>query len=112
MRMLTDHAVIKCGHNGIVTNQASQRFVTVRGVAVLIADDPVGRSIVACPNYGLGRKPCTNTRAVRTGYSTFVTVSGHAVCLDTLVGVTDGVDVEVVLYTVRDPAQSLVEAAS
>lgn len=112
MKLLTDRAVIKCGHDGIVSNQASQHFVTIQGVPVLIADDPVGRNIVACPNYGMGRKPCTSTQAVRTGYSTFVTISGHTVCLDTLVGVTDGVDVQVVLYTVRDPAQTLVEAGS
>lgn len=112
MKLLTDQAVIKCGHQGRVRNQPSQHFVTIQGEPVLIADDPVGRTIIACPNYGIGRKPCTTTQAVQTGYSTFVSISAHAVCLDTLVGVTDGVDVQIVKYTVSDPAQSLVEAAS
>lgn len=112
MNLLVDHAVLKCGHDGIVQNKPSQQFVTIQGAPVLIADDPVGRNIVACPNYGIGRKPCTNTQAVRTGYSTFVSISGHAVCLDTVVGLTDGVDVQPVEYTVRQPGQTLVEAAS
>lgn len=112
MNLLTDRAVIKCGHQGRVQNQASQHFVTIQGEPVLIADDPVGRNIIACPNYGMGRKPCTTTLAVQTGYSTFVSISGHPVSLDTLVGLTDGVDVQIVQYTVCDPAQTLVEAAS
>jgi hypothetical protein len=112
VNILPDGSIVKCGHGGIVSNQASQKFVKVQGMPVLIADDPIGRSIVACPNYGIGRKPCTTTRAVRTGYSGFVSISGHPVCLDTLEGVTDGVDVQVVLYTVINAEQTLVTVAS
>jgi hypothetical protein len=112
MRCVTLRSVLKCGHDGMVQNRASQTFVTISQVPVLVSDDPVGRSIVACPNYGLNVKPCTTTRSVRTGYSAFVTVAGHAVCLDVLEGVTDGVDAQVVTYTVRDPRETFVDVAS
>jgi hypothetical protein len=112
VNLLVDRSVVKCGHNGVVQNRASQQFVTIQGMPVLVADDPVGRDIVACPNYGVGRKPCTTTLAVRTGYSAFVSVAGHAVCLDSLQGLTDGVDVQVVLYTVSSPGQTFVGASS
>jgi len=112
MKLLVDRGVVKCGHNGIVRNQASQHFVTIKHMPVLVSDDPVGRNIIACPNYGIGRKPCTKTMVVRVGYSRFLSINGHAVCLETVEGVTDGVDVQVVLYTVRAPGQTLVGAAS
>lgn len=110
MKVLTLDSVVRCGHDGTVRNAASQSFVTVRGVAVLVAEDPVGRPIVACPNYGLNVKPCTSTLAARTGYSTLVSVGGHAVVLDVLEGLTDGVDAQPVTYTVRDPRQGFVDA--
>jgi len=112
VNILPDGSIVKCGHGGIVANRASQTFVKVQGMPVLIEDDPVGRSISNCPNVGIGRKPCTTTRAVRTGYSGFVSINGHPVCLDTLVGVTDGVDVQIVLYTVINAEQTLVTVAS
>lgn len=112
MRLLTRASVVTCGHGGVVQNVPSQQHVTIGGVPVLVEDDPVGRVVLACPNYGLSLKPCTTTRAVRTGYSTFVTVGGRPVCLDTLEGVTDGVDAQVVLYTLRDARQQLVGAGS
>lgn len=112
MNLLTEHSVVKCGHEGVVRLQASRRFVTVGGVPLLVAEDPVGRPIVACPNYGINVKPCTSTGAVGRGLSRFVTVDRRPVCLDTLEGVTDGVDVQVVHYTVRNPAQRLVAAGS
>ena len=113
MNLLVDQGVVKCAHDGSVQNRASQRFVTIQGMPVLIADDPVGRHIVACPNAGLNLKPCTTTHRVLSGYSTFVTVSGHAVCLETLEGVTDGVDAQPqVLYTVRRPGQTFVGAGA
>lgn len=112
MKALSKKAVIKCGHDGIVSVVASQQLVTVAGEPVLVQPDPQGRGIVACPNIGLSVKPCTSTLAVRTGYSGFVTVRGHAVCLDTVTGPTDGVDAQIVMYTVRRPGQTLVEVSS
>lgn len=112
MRLLTRRAVVKCGHDGVVSNRASQSFVTVDGEPVLVAPDPQGRAVVACPNYGLSVKPCTSTLVVTQGYSTLVQIAGSAVCLDTVTGPTDGVDAQVVRYTVRRPGQQLVEVSA
>lgn len=109
MLLVTSAAVVRCGHDARVRNVASKTWFTVMGAPVLVEADPVGRVVVACPNVGLNVKPCTRTLAVQTGYSTFVSVDGHALCLQTVVGPTDGVDAQVVLYTVRDPGQQLVE---
>jgi len=72
--------------------------------------DPVGRSISGCPNLPPMGKPCTNTLAVTAGYSTFIQIDGRAVCLDTVVGMTNGV--APVQYRVRSPAQELVDASA
>ncbi len=109
MRALVLDGVLRCGHDGVVASVASQSWVQIAGSPVLVDADPVGRSISLCPNVGVSIKPCTVTLAVRTGYSTFVRIDHHAVCLDTVVGFTDGTPPGTVDYTVRDPGQHLVE---
>jgi hypothetical protein len=110
MEWVTAQAVIKCAHDGGVENKPSQHWVTVQGVPVLVADDPEGRGITACPNYGPTIKPCAKTLKVATGYSTRVRIDGAPVVLSHLDGLTDGTPPGVVHYTVRDPGQRLVEA--
>lgn len=112
MLLLTQDAVLKCAHAGVVNNTTSQPFVTVGGRLVLVEPDPQSRSIGGCPNMGPTIKPCTNTLPVRGGYSTFVKVSGHAVCLDTVWGLTDGTPPGAVEYTVASPGQSFVSGAA
>jgi hypothetical protein len=110
MRWVTARAVVKCAHDGTVQNIASQKWVTVQGVPVLVEDDPEARTITACPNYGPVIKPCAKTLKVTAGYSTRVRIDGEPVVLATLDGLTDGTPPGVVHYTCRNPAQTFVEA--
>jgi hypothetical protein len=110
MEWLTLESVVKCEHDGRVTNQASQHWVTIGGVPVLVDADPEGRAIVACPNYGPIVKPCVQTLKVRVGYSDFIRVDGKRTVLSNLDGLTDGTPPGLVHYTNRDPKQRYVRA--
>ena len=112
MEWTTERSIIRCGHDGGVTVLASQRWVTVDGAAVLVADDPQGRAISGCPNVGPTMKPCTVTLRVARGYSDLIRVDGHAVVLSTLDGLTDGTVPGTVHYQVRNPRQSLVRSST
>ena len=112
MRLLLQRGVVRCGHDGKVANVASQTWVRVDGSPVLVQPDPVGRAIAMCPNVGLNIKPCTSTLVVREGYSGFVRIGGRPIALETVVGFTDGTPPGLVEYTVRDPGQDFVAAAS
>lgn len=112
MKILVQTGTLRCGHDGTVLNAARQGWVRVGGSAVLVADDPQGRTIVLCPNVGINIKPCTRTLVVQAGYSRFVRIDGHAVCLDTVQGYTDGTPPGSVKYTVRSAGQQLVGAPS
>jgi hypothetical protein len=103
-------SVIKCDHDGRVTNQATQRWVTISGIPVLVAEDPEGKTIVACPNYGPTIKPCAKTLKVAVGYSERLRVDGHGVVLSHLDGLTDGTPPGFVHYKARDPKQQHVRA--
>ena len=110
MLWLTLDATVVCAHElGRVTNDASQAVLTIEGRPVLVAKDPEGRTIKGCPNVGAAIRPCLTTLAVHTGYSTWVAVEGHSVCLDVLSGLTDGTPPGTVKYKVRHAGQSLVE---
>jgi hypothetical protein len=109
MLWLTEDAVIVCAHElGQIVNEPTQNITTVEGRRVLVAKDPEGRSIRGCPNVGAAIRPCLHTLAVKKGYSTWITVEGHSVCLDTLSGLTDGTPPATVLYKARHAGQSIV----
>jgi hypothetical protein len=112
MQFVTAKAVIKCAHDGRVDNKPSHEWVTVAQVPVLVDDDPEGRSITACPNYGPTIKPCLKTLKVTKGYSSFIRIDGKRVVLSFLDGLTDGTPPGTVHYGVRDPGQPFVEADS
>ncbi|MDG5814097.1 hypothetical protein QA601_03340 [Chitinispirillales bacterium ANBcel5] len=110
MKILTEDAVLKCAHEtGTIPMSGSQDFVTIRGRKILVEPDPVGKSVLGCPNMGVGIKPCTSTLAVQVGYSDLLKISGKRVCLDTVKGLTDGTPPGTVEYTVAQPGQSLAE---
>ena len=110
MLVLTLDALLSCDHAlGLVRMSARQDFVRVGGRPMLIEGDPVSRPIVGCPNIGVGIKPCTSTLAAE-GHSTLVRIAGRGICLDRLVGVTDGTPPATVKYRVRDPGQHFVSA--
>lgn len=111
MYLLTEDAAIDCDHElGHVGLDASQHLVSIGGSPVLVGPDPVGRPISGCPNSipVAGIVPCRTTLAVRTGYSGLLAIDGHAVCLDTVAGFTDGTPPGTVSYTVTRPGQTLV----
>jgi hypothetical protein len=97
LRWLTNECRIGCPHPpGTARPKAQQDWVTIAEVPMLIGEDPVGRSIVGCPMYGVGITPCSNTLRlfpagpVGRGQSVFVTIDGIAACLETVSGFTDG----------------------
>lgn len=113
MLWLTEDARLVCKHElGIVDIARSQSWVTVQGRAVLVDDDPEGRSIAGCPNIGATIKPCTTTLRVQRGYSDLLRIDEKRVCLDTVLGLTDGTPPGVVEYKVRHAGQDLVDESA
>jgi hypothetical protein len=108
MMILTENAQLFCKHGpGHVTNKPSQSFVTVEGARILVESDPVGRNISGCPSV-VPFKPCLVTLAVQKGYSDFIRIGDHRICLDTVTGFTDGTPPGVAMYVVRNPGQEFV----
>lgn len=112
MYWLTENAVLVCSHElGIITNTTSQNFVRINGKRVLVKNNPENRTIVGCPNTGPSIKPCMKTLKVKHGYSSFIRINGHRVCLSTVLGLTDGTPPGVITYKVRSSGQKLVSEA-
>ncbi len=109
MRWLTEDAKLVCAHRGNVKIFYSQNFVTICHRKILVKPDPVGKSILSCPNYSAATKPCITTLAVKKGYSKFIRIGRRSVCLDTIVGLTDGTPPGTVEYFVRLAGQNFVE---
>lgn len=114
MKWLTQDATLVCDHGGRVSIGTTQTLVRINGRLALIKPNPQSRSISACPNANpvMGLRPCLTTLVVKEGYSTFVTIVGQPVCLDTVTGLTDGTLPGTVNYRVVDPGQHLVAAGS
>jgi len=113
MKLLTEDAVILCTHVlGRVANEPTQSLLRVNGRRVLVAKNPEQKSISGCPNIGATIKPCQQTLPVIVGYSMFVKVDNAQVCLDAVVGLTDGTPPGAVEYNVRRAGQTLVKANS
>ena len=113
MRWLTEDVLMCCDHqSGLIKVPPTQNLVRVNGRRVLVKPDPVGKGVVGCPMVAPGIKPCTSTLAVAKGYSSFITIDGRAVCLDTVSGYTDGTPPGTYKYSVRIPGQTLVEAGA
>lgn len=109
MFWLTEDAVLVCSHEtGVVTNATTQNFVKIKHKRVLIENNPENRTIVGCPNIGIGIKPCTTTLKVNQGYSNFVRINGYRICLSTVMGLTDGTPPGIVTYKVRSAGQDIV----
>jgi hypothetical protein len=108
MKILTEDAALFCKHGpGHITNKPSQSYVTIASRRILVEHDPIGRPIAGCPST-IPFKPCLTTLTVQKGYSTFIRISDHPVCLDTVTGLTDGTPPGIVLYEVRLPGQTFV----
>jgi hypothetical protein len=112
MRALTEDALLLCDHGGQVHVAARQSWVTIDHRRVLVAYDPENCSISDCPNRNvfLGLVPCTTSLPVTAGYSSFIRIDGHPVCLETVTGLTSGTPPGTVAYTVKNPGQTLVKS--
>jgi hypothetical protein len=109
MKILTDRADLRCDHGpGKVDIEASQKLVMINDLPVLVKPDPENRKITGCPMTGAFIKPCTNTFAVKTGYSDLLKIDNQQVCLDTVTGLTNGTPPGGVYYKVLDPGQKWV----
>ena len=109
MELMVERAVVNCDHQtGLIPQKASQRFVRIDGSPVLVKPDPLGRSIGGCPNVAVTNKPCLKTVTVKAGYSSWIRIGSHPVCLDTVTGLTDGTPPGTVTYNVRDCGQHFV----
>lgn len=108
MFWLTEDATLVCRHEmGRVQIEPTQTLVTVSGRRTLVEKDPEHRPITGCAELP-PLKPCTTTLPVREGYSGLLRIDGRRVCLDTVIGLTDGSPPGVVLYKVRHAGQDLV----
>lgn len=113
MLVLNEDALIVCRHElGKVKLEPVQDWVRIEGKRMLIEPDPEQRQINGCPNIGPTIRPCQTTLKVRSGYSVFVRVDANPVCLDSIVGLTDGTPPGVVDYKVNKPGQNLVAATA
>lgn len=113
MIALVESADIRCGHQGGKVGLAgSQSLVRIDDVVVLVRDDPEHRPIRGCPNVSTMTKACQHTLQVHLGYSSLVRIDGHAIVLDNLAGVTDGMPPTGATYKCVDPAQRLVSASA
>jgi hypothetical protein len=110
VRFLTEDAELKCTHGGELQLEPVQDLVHIDGRRVLIEPDPENREINGCPNTDLAEiRPCKKTEEVRKGYSVFIRVLGHQVCLDSVEGFTNGTPPRSVKYVVREPGQEYVD---
>jgi hypothetical protein len=109
MLLMTLDATVVCTHQlGHVDVIATQSLVKVEGRPILVAIDPENRPISGCPMTGPGIKPCTLTLKVKHGYSPFMKIEGHRICLDSVRGFTDGTPPGAVEYVVRWAGQNFV----
>ncbi len=108
MLILTEDALVVCKHEvGKVDIAPTQNFVTINKRRILVEDNPEGRKISGCP-LTFPFKPCLTTLKVRKGYSAFIRIATKAVCLDSVIGLTDGTPPGTVDYIVRRPGQIFV----
>jgi hypothetical protein len=114
MKFLTDKSDVECQHKAPVQLVASQQFVTISKRPVQVENDPEGRDINGCQNNLplQGINPCRQTLKVQAGYSTFIRIGGHAVCLDTVTGLTNGTPPGNWHYSVVSPEQDFVSGVA
>ena len=108
MLILTELAKLVCRHElGVLQLDPVQALVTVEQKRILVEPDPVGRGIRGCP-IGPPLKPCLRTLNVKVGYSDLVRINGRKMCLDTIVGLTDGPPPGSIEYKVNFAGQEFV----
>jgi hypothetical protein len=114
MLWLTQDATLVCDHGGRVGIAPTQTLVRIKDPTGAGEAQPAVAADLGLSERQSGHRhrPCLTTLVVKQGYSTFVTIGGRAVCLDTVTGLTDGSPPGTVNYRVVDPGQRLVAAGS
>jgi hypothetical protein len=111
MLWITEDANLRCDHAGSarITGFAPwQSWVTVARRRVLVQPDPEARPMSGCIMNPPQFLPCSTSLKVTAGYSTWIRIDSHAVCLSSVVGLT--LANPQTNYRVYDPAQQLVGA--
>jgi hypothetical protein len=112
MLIITEDAKLVCKHElGKVGIIPTQSLVTINQRRVLVEPNPEGRPISGCPLM-IPFKPCLFTLKVRAGYSRFMRIAGMPICLDSVVGLTDGTPPGIVEYKVNEAGQAFVCGAA
>jgi hypothetical protein len=108
--VLTEDAVLKCAHGGVVKLEPLQRWLTIEGRAVLVEGDPLDRSVSACPHATPVTPPCRKTVSVDKdkSYSALARVGTLRVCMDSATGTTDWSKLGIIPYSVTAPGQQFV----
>ena len=108
MLVLTKDALLLCSHGGVVTMETRQTWVTIGGIPIVINDDPLGRTIVACPMVTPTTPPCRHTTSIDApSLSAFVSIDGRKMCLEKTCGNTDWSLGATGRYSVAKPGQDL-----
>jgi hypothetical protein len=111
MLWITEDATLRCDHAGsarVTSFFPLQSWVTIGHRRVLVDPDPEGRPMSGCIMNPPQFLPCSTTLKVTAGYSTWIRVDSHGVCLSSVVGLT--LANPQTNYRVHDPAQQLVGA--
>lgn len=111
MLWLTEDATLRCDHGGsgkVNGFAPAQSWVTIHRRRVLVDPDPERRPMSGCMMKPPDFLPCSKTLKVTAGYSKWIRIDRHAVCLSSVVGLT--LANPQTNYRVYDPAQQLVGA--
>jgi hypothetical protein len=115
VRVLTEDAVLKCDHGGVVDIKPRQDWIRISGRAVLIEDDPLNRSVHRCPMITPTTPACARTISISEApsYAAFVRVQTKGddrrrLCLDSTTGHTDWSRMATVNYNVTSSGQDFV----
>lgn len=109
-RLITQTTIIHCDHlTGIVAIVASQTFVTIENIPILVKGDVKNRPIAGCPIPTGGSKPCLLTLNEKKGHSHLLFIKDKPVCLKSLEGLTDGLPSGGINYSVQSAGQNFLE---
>jgi hypothetical protein len=109
--VLTEGSTIQCAHGGTIKPSASQSVLKVDGQKVLVQSDLPGTTVSNCLNVNAPAKPCLTVVSVTAGVSTTLKAGGQPVLLEAALGLTDGVPVAPVQWSVASAGQTKLQAS-
>jgi hypothetical protein len=113
IRLALETAACTCQHAGRIVMQASQHWVTVDAVPVLVKGDLDQRSISLCQGGAelVGVKRCQTVAIVddAKSHSKFISIDDRPVVLSTASGATDWSMIMVAPWTMNAPGEDWIE---